>query len=175
MRLKNLLPEKYAFFDSEMPQFSFSKESNGELIENLKTDIFENKLEITGKNLLARNLLIISLFEKFDKTIENNSAILLVLLDCFEISKEEDLENEENQNLRVREYDDTYISYDFDTIDELILEELRKPIVLSQFLSNMKNYLEDDASENELNDFNLLLINRLRYFLECKILLILEK
>jgi len=175
MRLKNLLPEKYAFFDSEIPQFSFSEESSNALIENLKTEIFENKLEINNQNLLARDLLIISLFEKFDNMVENNSDILLVLLDCFEIERKEDIENQENQNLKVREYDETYIAYDFDTIDELMLEELQKPIILSKFLQNMKSYLDDNVSESEQNDFKLLLINRLRYFLECKILLIFEK
>ena len=99
---------------------------------------------------------------------------MLVLLNCFEIENEEDIENFGNQNLKVREYDYTYIAYDFDNIDKLMLEELQKPILLSLFLQNMKSYLEDNASENELNDFNSLLINRLKYFLESKILLIFE-
>ncbi len=173
-RLKNLFPEKYSFFDAQIATFSFSKKSNEELTENFKTEISENRLQINSKNLLARNLLITTLFEKYDTAIENNEDVMLVLLNCFEIENEEDIENFGNQNLKVREYDYTYIAYDFDNIDKLMLEELQKPILLSLFLQNMKSYLEDNASENELNDFNSLLINRLKYFLESKILLIFE-
>lgn len=175
MRLKNFLPEKYDVFDYKIPQFSFSEKSNNELIENLRSEIFENRLELNNRNLLARNLFILSLFEKFDDVIKNKADILLVLLNCFEIDKDDDIENIGNQNLKVREYDDSYIAYDFDDIDLLILKELQKPILLSQFLEYMKNHLDDSVSENELNDFNSLIINRLKYFLECKILLIFEK
>ena len=173
-RLKNLFPENYSFFNSQIATFSFTKKSNEELIENFKNDILENKVIINNKNLLARNLLITTLFEKFDTAMENSKDVLLVLLDCFEMENDQDIENFGNQNLKVREYDYTYIAYDFDNIDKLMLEELQKPILLSLFLQNMKSYLEDNASENELNQFNSLLIDRLRYFLESKILLIFE-
>lgn len=171
VKLKELIPEKFDFCDSN---FIFSIENIENLIQIFKNDVLNNKLTLNKETLLIRDLLSISLFEKFDEMLEKNTDIVLILLDCYEIDTEEDIANFGNNNLKVQDYNGGYITYDLDEIDQLMLYELQKPILLSQFLGNMKSHLDDGISENELNDFNSLLINRLRYFLECKVILIFE-
>jgi hypothetical protein len=87
----------------------------------------------------------------------------------------ENLDDQENQNLKVKEYDSSFLFYDIDDIDKLMIEELSTTKIISKniFINNMQKYLDDDFSQEDLNDFNNLIENRLRYFLECKILLIL--
>ena len=174
LNLKNLISEKFEFFDKEISDYNFSKKANENLVNQFKENALENKLVINNENLLARNLFLINVFEKFEKYIQNNTDFLIVLLNCFEIEDNEHLENQENQNLKVKEFDGSYINHDFDEIDLLMIAELKNKINKDQFLINMHQYLEDDFTEDDLNEFNILLINRLRYFLECKIIVIFQ-
>lgn len=136
--------------------------------------VFSN-LSLSSKNLVARDLYFIGLSEKFDYYIEKENDFWLVLINFYEIKKFENEEQVENQNLRVFENFKTQISYDFDQIDFIIIDELKNPILKKDFFKVMYNYLEKDFTENDLQDFNIFLTNRLRYFLDCKILAIFEE
>lgn len=174
LKLKNLFPKKYENFDKTIPEYHFSKKNNETLIAELKDQINIGNIEITNKNLLARNLFLTTIFEKFDNYIEKNIDFHILLLSCFEILNE-NIDNQENQNLKVKEYDNSFLFYDIDDIDKLMIEELSTTKIISKniFINNMQKYLDDDFSQEDLNDFNNLIEHRLRYFLECKILLIL--
>jgi len=175
LNLKNLIPDRFEHFDNEISDYDFSKNSNQNLINQFKRDLLDNKLIINPKSLLARNLNLVNIFEKYDHYIDSNVDFVLVLLNCFEIENDDNAENQENQNLKVYEFDGTFIRHDFDEIDILMITELKNKILKSDFFKNMQQYLDEDFTKEDLNQFNELLIDRLRYFLECKILMILEK
>ncbi|QBO59554.1 hypothetical protein [Chryseobacterium salivictor] len=122
---------------------------------------------------MARDFFLIQLAEKFDFLIYNNTDFCIVFLkNCFEIETEQNNEQEENQKLKVRECNDLFISYDFDEINAIIIDELKTPILKSRFFTAMSNYLDDDFAVSDLQDFETLIIKRLRYLLDCKILAI---
>lgn len=174
-RLKILLPEKYDYLDDEIPEYDFSKSGNEKLIDNFKKSLTQNNLSFDAKNLLARDLFFINQTQKFDTFITNQQEFWLILLKCFAIENLETEEQSENQNLKVSENSTVYNFYDFDNIDLMIIEVLKKPIVKSNFFIEMYKFLDEGFSDEDLQDFNILLINRLRYFLECKILVVLSE
>lgn len=175
LKLKNLIPEKFEYFNKEIPSYDFSKKSNQNIENKFKQKISTNTVTMNTESLLSRNLYLINNFEKFDNYLENNVDFAMVLLNYFEIEENEnENENQENQNLKVLDFDGTYIYHDFDEIDFLMVAELKTKILKSQFLINMHQNLEEDFTEEHLNEFNKLLLKRLQYFLECKILVILE-
>lgn len=172
LNLKKLIPEKFEYFDKEISEYSFSVKANKHLIKVFKQDIFDNKEIFNNVSLLGRNLYLSDVFAIFDAYIQSDSDFILILLDCFEIENNVNSENQENQNLKVKEFDGTYINHDLDEIDLLMIEELKSKIFKTEFLKNMQQYLEEDFTQEDVEDFNELLMNRVRYFLECKILAI---
>lgn len=171
LNLKKLIPEKFEHFDKEISDYNFSTNDNQRLVNKFMENILANKSVISNEGLLGRNLHLPTIYTKFDNYTQNNIDFSLLLVNCFEIENNEN-QNQENQNLKVYEFDGTCINYDFDEIDILMVAELKDKILKSQFLTNMRQYLEEDFTQEDVNEFNELLINRLRYFLECKILAI---
>lgn len=174
LKLKKILPEKYDFYDNFLSDYEFSKKSNEKFVSDFKEDIFKERIEINNRSLFARDLYLTTIFEKFDNYIVNDIDFYLFLLPCFEVLNE-NTDNQENQNLKVMQYDGTFIYHDLDEIDKLIIDELSKNktiIKKEDFRKNMYKYLDDDFSKEDLIDFDNLLRHRLRYFLICKILVV---
>lgn len=172
LNLKKLIPEKFEYFDKEITDYSFSVKANKHLIKVFKQDIFGNKEIFNNVSLLGRNLYLSDVFAIFDAYIQNGNDFILILIDCFQIENNVNSENQENQNLKVKEFDGTNINHDLDEIDLLMIEELKSKIFKTEFLKNMHKYLEEDFTQEDVEDFNELLMNRVRYFLVCKILAI---
>ena len=109
--------------------------------------------------------------QEFDDLIAQNKAFELLKLSEVVIG---DVFNEElNENLRsviVPELGDLMSRLSIDEIDELILQELHKPILYDELIVNMTAYLEEDVDEQGRKDFIELIQNRIRFFIVEKVL-----
>lgn len=170
--LKEILPKKYNTLKDLIPNYNYTKASSDSIVSNLKGELKLNKLQITPEILFARDLLIPSLHAELDSKLENNTDFLIFSLDCFNVEEAINDNINENQNLVVKQWDSSTIRYDFDEIDILMINELQAVQRKNEFISNMQKYIDDDLVEEDVKEFIILLENRLKYFLECKIILI---
>lgn len=170
--LKTILTQKYNEFEQVIPFYDFTKKSNQKIVAELKKELKFKNSEINNIMLFGRDLLIPSLYKELDERLGNGEDFTIILLKCFELEKTENYENQENKNLLVKQWDGSIIKFDFDEIDLLLVGELKDPITKKKLLNNMLKYIDDNFSPKDLQEFILLLENRLKYFLECKIILI---
>lgn len=166
-RLRKLFPSHFSHYD-----MSFDSSKNLDLKNEFKLqNAFNTKQEFSTEYIIGRNFMALEFPQEFDDLIAQNRVFELLKLSEVVIG---DVFNEElNENLRsviVPELGDLMSRLSIDEIDELILQELDKPILYDELIVNMTAYLEEDVDEQGRIDFIELIQNRIRFFLVEKVL-----
>jgi len=135
-----------------------------EFEEELKTNQFESE-----NFLLKRDLYGGGLTQIFDFSLEEKDDFNIVLLNCF--YKKTIIEKETSIDIiEIKENNSVYNQYEVDEIDLIMLDELSKPTLYSDFIEKLKTYFDDDTEEDSDDEFLLLINNRLRNYLVYKII-----
>ncbi len=166
-RLRKLFPFNFSQYD-----MSFDHSKNWNLKNDFKLkNAIDVEQEFTNEYLVGRNFMSLEFPQEFDFLIANEKAFQLSKLSETEIA--DFFDEQLNENVRsvvLPELDQKISRLNIDEIDELILEELAKPILYEELILNMVAYLEEDVDEQGKSDFIELIQNRIRFFLVEKVL-----
>ena len=141
---------------------------NLEIVEKLDQE-FEAELRSNEFNscrfLLKRDLYNADLFQKIDRFFKNSQNFSIVKIIGFEVES-----NPSGQNfLSIEESNAPFRQYELDEFDEIVLHEIKEPILYFDLLQIMKNYLEEQDEES-INELVGLLNTKLGNYIRLKII-----
>ncbi|MHC0444011.1 DUF6734 family protein [Flavobacterium sp. 3-218] len=166
-RLRKLFPSYFSQYN-----MSFDHTVNKSLKNHFKIkNALNTEQELTNEYLVGRNFMSLEFPQEFDFLIANNKAFELSKLPETEITDFFDDQLDINiRSVVLPELGQRISRLSIDEIDELILEELAKPILYETLILNMTAYLDEDVDQQGKNDFIELIQNRIRFFLVEKVL-----
>jgi hypothetical protein len=139
-----------------------------DLTNEFNFELRENKL-IEENYLLKRDFFNEGLYPIISELIEKKLDFKIVKLAGFEI-EEKIINDEPFKLLLVKEINSGFSPIELDSIDEIMLEELSKPISYFEFVKVMETYLEEEDDENSKEEFLGLINNRLIDFVIKKVI-----
>ena len=144
-----------------------SSEKINEFMTGFEKEI--KNLKFTSENyLLKRDLYNEGLPNKFDIFLAEKENFSIIRLDGF-IEKALIENNAPIKYLEISELNHTPRIYDLDEVDEIILDEIQKPIQYFDFIKKMETYFEDDDEDSKI-EFLFLINQRVRNYLIIKII-----
>ena len=141
-----------------------------DLTNEFNFELRENKL-IEENYLLKRDFFNEGLYLIITDLIEKKLDFKIVKLAGFEI-EEKIINDEPFKLLLVKEINSGFSPIELDSIDEIMLEELPKPISYFKFVKVIETYLEEEDDENSKEEFLGLINNRLIDFVIKKVITI---
>jgi hypothetical protein len=159
-----------------------NKRQNNNLVNSFIDDLKNKTNSISEvEYLLARDIHSVDLINSYDKRISNHQPIILHLLNGIKKDKVTPLEVlmsyefHENPNLKydkvdailISEINEKSIIFDTDEVDDVMIHELKKPILYQDFIDKIVTYYEEEEGKEEF----LKLVNyRLRRYIVLKII-----
>lgn len=161
-RLRKLFPFHFSHYD-----MFFDKTKNVDLKKEFKLkNTTEIKEKLSDEYLVGRNFMALEFPQEFDCLVSHNKAFEIVKLSEIEVGDFfDELSNENIKTVAIPELGQGISRIGIDEIDELILQELEKPILYEEFILNMTAYLEEDVEVDGKANFIQLIQNRVRFFL----------
>jgi hypothetical protein len=169
-------PESYSKF-AEL--FNETNESNNEIeflnkqkVEDLVNEFnfeLKNNIVIKENYLLKRDFFNEGLYSKIKNLIDNKTDFIIYKLSEIEI-EEKTFNDEIIKILKINEINCNATFIELDSIDEIMLGELSKPISHFEFVKVMETYLDEEDDENSKEEFLGLINNRLIDFVIKKVI-----
>ncbi|GAA3744512.1 hypothetical protein GCM10022422_30750 [Flavobacterium ginsengisoli] len=169
-------PEAYSNLGAVINEFTGSSSENDylnpEFIQRLECEfqieIRKNSFS-SGNFLLKRDLNNSGLHQRIEELFLKRENFSIVKLKGFEFKRNTSPETDELDYLVIEEINSAERKYKLDEFDEILLDELQNPILYSDLLNVMKEYLEEH-NEESLNELSDVLNAKLKNYIKLKII-----
>jgi len=160
-RLIRLIDEELFF---NKLNYNFTTKENKILIKNFNSTIQTSK-KLDNNYFLSRDISFIGLVQNFRELLGNNEKIILYKLPCNEFYVFDNF-----KDIIVHEKLGAQYNLSIDKIDELLLEQLKKPMNYDILILKLKQYLNNEILGGSIDVFIKMINERLMFFISRRVI-----